>query len=99
MHGVVNGEGCNHFATGTVDVKMDVFAAIFALQVKQLHHNIIGVAGMDIALQKDDSIFEQQVAERQLTLTLIALISMRIGQRMILVIGIQRTLPFGWMPS
>jgi hypothetical protein len=54
---------------------------------------------VDIALQEDDAVFQQQVAERQLTLTLVALVSMRIGQRIILVIGIQRTLPFGWMPA
>ena len=50
---------------------MDVLAAIFALQVEQLHDDFVGVAVVDLALQENDAIFQQQIAQRQLPLPLI----------------------------
>ena len=60
---------------------MNVLLAIFALQVKQLHHHLIGIAGVNLALQEDDAIFQQQIAQRHLPLALVLLIGMRVAQR------------------
>ncbi len=58
---------------------MDVFAPVFALQVQQLHHDVVGVGIVDLALKKHDAVLEQQIAERQLSLTLIALVRVTVG--------------------
>ena len=58
LHSVIDGQRGDDFAAGAVDVKMDVFAAIFALQVEQFHHHVIGIACMDIALQEDDTVLQ-----------------------------------------
>ena len=58
---------------GRVDVEVDVFAAILALQVEQLHHQFVGVAVVDFALQEDDAILQQQIAQRHLALALVVL--------------------------
>ena len=59
---------------------MDVLAAVFALQVQELHHHLVGVAVVDLALQKDDAVLQQQVAQRHLPLALIvAVIDFRIN--------------------
>ncbi len=59
LHRVVNRQRCDDFATGAVDVEMDVLAAIFALKVEQLHYDFIGIAGMNVALQENDAVFQQ----------------------------------------
>ena len=38
---------------------------------KQLHHQLVGVAVVDLALQKDNAVLEQQIAQRHLALALI----------------------------
>jgi hypothetical protein len=38
----------------------------------------IGVSGVDFALQENDTIFQEQITERHLPLTLVALIGLRI---------------------
>ena len=72
---------------------MDVLAAILALQVKQLHDQFVGVASVDLALQKDDPILQQQIPEGHLTLALVALISRRVmdGRK-------TRQIVHGWVP-
>ena len=60
---------------------MDVLAAVFALQVQQLHHHFVGVAVVDFALQEDDAVLQQQIAQRQLPLPLVAGRGIRIGKR------------------
>ncbi len=58
---------------------MNVLAAILALQVQQLHHDFIGIACVYFALQENDTVFKQQVAEGQLSLTLVALVCVRVA--------------------
>ncbi len=58
---------------------MDVFAAIFALQIQQLHHDVVRIGVMDLALEKHNAVFQQQIAERQLALTLVALVRVTVG--------------------
>ena len=58
LHGVIDRQRGDDFAAGAVDVKVDIFAAIFALQVEQFHYDVIGIAGMDIALQEDDTVLQ-----------------------------------------
>ncbi len=58
-------------AARRVDVEVDVLAAILALQVQQLHHQFVGVAVVDLALQEDDAVFQQQIAQRHLPLALV----------------------------
>lgn len=79
LHRVVDRERCCHAPAWRIDVEVNVFAAVFALQIQQLHDQFIGVAGMNFALQKNDAVFQQQVAQCELTLTLIALLSMTTG--------------------
>ncbi len=57
---------------------MDPFAAVFALQVEQLHHQFVGVAVVNLALQQNDAVFQQQVAQSHLPLPLIVAIT-RLG--------------------
>ncbi len=78
MHRVVDGQRRNHVATRTVQVEVDVFAAVLALQIQQLHHDFVGIARVDLALQKHNAIFQQQVTQSQLTLTLITLRCIRV---------------------
>ena len=63
-----------NIAAGRIELEVDVLLAILALQVQQLHHQFVGVASMDLALQEDDAILQQQVAQGKLTLPLDALI-------------------------
>ena len=79
LHRVVDGECRGHAAARRIDVEMDVFATIFALQIQQLHDDIVCVRIVDLTLEKHDAILEQEVAERQLSLTLIALIRVTVG--------------------
>ena len=71
LHRVVDGQGSADAAAGRIDVEVDVLAAVLALQVQKLHHQFVSVAVVDLALQEDDPIFQQQVAQGQLTLALI----------------------------
>ncbi len=64
LHRVVDRQRGGHAAAGRIDVEVDVLAAIFALQVQQLHHQFVGVAVVDFALQEDDAVFQQQIAQR-----------------------------------
>src|SRR5262245_47096886 len=50
---------------------MNVFAAVLALQVQQLHHHFAGVAVVNFSLQQNDPVFQQQIAQRQHSLPLI----------------------------
>ena len=50
---------------------MDVLAAIFALQVEQFHHQLVGVTVEDLPLKKNNAILQQQITQRQLPLALI----------------------------
>jgi hypothetical protein len=50
---------------------MNLLAAIFALQEQELHYKLVGVAVVDLALQEDDPVFQQQIAEGELALPLI----------------------------
>ena len=61
---------------------MNVLAAVLALQVKQLHHQFIGVAGVNLSLQEDDPVLQQQIPQRQLPLPLIALVGVRVEDRL-----------------
>ena len=71
LHRVVDGQRGGDAAAGRIDVEVDVLAAVFALQVEQLHHQFVGVAVVDLALQEDDAVFQQQIAQRHLPLPLI----------------------------
>ena len=74
LHGVVNGQRGADAAAGRIDVEVDVLAAVLALQVQELHHQLVGVAVMDLALEQDDAVLQQQIAQRQLPLPLIVAI-------------------------
>jgi hypothetical protein len=78
LHRVVDRQRRNDFSTGRVDVEVDILAAVLALQVQQLHHHLIGFLGKDVSLEEDDAVFEQQIAQGQLPLSLVRLIRMRI---------------------
>jgi hypothetical protein len=54
---------------------------MFTLEIEQFHHQFIGVTGIDLTLEKNDTVFQQQVAQCQLSLTLVALVGMRIAER------------------
>ena len=47
---------------------------------KQLHHQLVGVAVVDFALQEDHAVFQQQVAQRHLPLALV--IAHRLGRQL-----------------
>ena len=74
LHRVVDGQRGADAAAGRIDVEVDVLAAVLALQVQQLHHQLVGVAVVDLALQQDDAVLQQQIAEGHLPLTLIVAI-------------------------
>lgn len=71
LHHIVNRQSCDHVAARRVEVEIDGFLFVLRLQIKQFHNQLVGVAGVNLALQKDDPVFQQQVAQRHLTLTLI----------------------------
>ena len=71
LHRVVDGQGGADAAARRVDIEVDFLAAILALQVEQLHHQLVGIAVVDLALEKDDTVLQQQIAQRQLPLPLI----------------------------
>ena len=75
LHRVVDGQRGADAAAGRVDVEVDVLAAVLALQVQQLHHQLVGVAVVDLALQEDDAVFQQQIAQRHLPLALVVAIA------------------------
>lgn len=81
LHGVVDRQSRPDFATGGVDIKVDVLAAVFALQVQQFHDDFVGVAGIDFSLEKHNSIFQQQIAQCHLTLALVTLMRMGVKNR------------------
>ncbi len=58
LHGVVDRERRGHAAARRIDIKVNILAAIFALQVQELHHQFVGVAVVNLALQEDDAVFE-----------------------------------------
>ena len=66
-------------AAGRIDVEVDVLAAVLALQVQEFHHQFVGVAVMDLALEEDDAVLQQQIAQRQLPLPLIVAIRRHVG--------------------
>ena len=74
LHRVVDRQRGADAAAGRVDVEVDRLAAVFALQVQQLHHQFVGVAVVNLALQEDDAVLQQQVAQRHLPLALIVAI-------------------------
>ncbi len=78
LHGIVDSQGRNDFATRGIDVEVDVLAAILALQIKEFHHDFVGIAGVNLSLKENDSVFQKEVSQRHLALTLVALVSMRI---------------------
>lgn len=78
LHGVVDGQRRNDFTTRGIDVEVDVFAAILALQIKQLHHHFVGIAGVNLSLEKYDSVLQKKIPQRHLTLALVALVRVRI---------------------
>ena len=74
LHRVVDGQRGADAAARRIDVEVDVLAAVFALQVEQLHHQFVGVAVVDLALQQDDAVLQQQIAEGHLPLPLVVAI-------------------------
>ena len=54
---------------------------VFALQIQELHDQLVGVAVVDLPLKEDDPVFQQQVAKRQMRMTLIIASLPRINQR------------------
>jgi len=66
LHRVVDGQGGANAAARRIDVKVDRLAPVFALQVQELHHQLIGVAVVDFALQENDPVLQQQIPQRQL---------------------------------
>jgi hypothetical protein len=50
---------------------MDVLAAILALQIEQFHDHVIRIRRVNLPLEKHDPVFQQQVPQRQLALTLV----------------------------
>ena len=75
-NGVVNRQGGGHGTARAIDVEVDFLIAILVLQVKQLLDHDIGqeicdgwvAAGLGRAAQKDDAVFQQQIAQRHLPL-------------------------------
>ncbi len=65
-------------AAGRIDVEVNRLAAIFALQVEQLHHQFVGVAVVDLALQQNDPVFQQQITQGHLPLALVIAIGVDI---------------------
>jgi hypothetical protein len=78
LHGVVDCHRRHDISAGRVDIEVDVFAAIFALQIQQLHDDIIRIAGENLSLKKHNAVLQQEIAQRQLALPLVRLIRMRI---------------------
>ena len=70
LHRIVNGHRCDHVATGRVQVKVNIFFLVFALQVKQFHNKFVCVPCVDLALKENDSVFQQQVTQGHLALAL-----------------------------
>ena len=77
VHGVVDRHRGSDASTRRVDVEVNFFAFVFTLQVQQLHHQLVGVAVINLALQKHDAVLQQQITQRHLTLTLIVLVRVR----------------------
>ena len=71
LHRVVDGQRGADAAAGRIDVEMDVLAAVLALQVQELHHQLVGVAVVDLALEQNDPVLQQQVAQGHLPLPLV----------------------------
>jgi hypothetical protein len=69
LHCVVNGESRGDRATGRVDVKVNVLMPVFRLQIQQFHHDQVGRGIVDDAVQKHNTVFQEQVANAHLTLT------------------------------
>ncbi len=82
LHRVVDRHRRGDAAAGRIDIEVDVLAAILALQVQQLHDHFVRIAIVDFALQQDDPIFQQQIAEGQLPLPLIVAVGqLRVDRR------------------
>ena len=66
---------------GEFKIEVDVLAAILALQVQQLHHDFVGIARVDLTLEKHNAVLQQQIAQGQLPLPLVRLVGIRIHDR------------------
>src|SRR2546421_309900 len=76
------GPGAADAAAGAVDVEADPLASVLELEVEQLHHGHVGRAVVDDALQEDDAVLEQEVAQRHLPLPRVVAIALepRLGE-------------------
>src|SRR5690606_10924063 len=48
LHCVVDGQCRGDAAAGRVNVEVNIFAAVLALQVKELHHEFVGIAVVNL---------------------------------------------------
>ena len=63
LHRVVDGKQGGDVATGAVDVDVDVFVWVFALQVDELRANQVGDRVVDWRAKKDDVVFQHPAVE------------------------------------
>ncbi|MCH7729518.1 MAG: CBS domain-containing protein [Planctomycetes bacterium] len=61
-------------AAWRIQIKVNILAAIFALQVEQFHHQFVGVSRMDFALKKHNAVLQEKISQRQLSLPLVLLV-------------------------
>ncbi len=88
LHDIVDGERGDDVTAGRIEVEVDVFLFVFALEVEQFHNDFVGVSGVDSALQENDSVFKQQVAERHLALALHLLVGIGVQDwRMVVILS------------
>ena len=66
IHRVVDGHCCRDTTAGRIDVELDVFPLVLALQIKQLHDQLVSIPIVDLTLQEHDSVLQQQIAQRHL---------------------------------
>jgi len=78
LHRVVDSECRDDFTTRRVEIEVNVLATILALQEQKLHDNFVRVTRIDFALKENDSVLQKQISQRHLTLSLVALVSVRI---------------------
>ena len=56
LHSVVNSHTGSDGTTGAVDIKVDIFIGVLALQIKELGHDERGSGVVDLLTQHDDPV-------------------------------------------
>ena len=71
LHRVVDRERGGHAAARRVNIEINIFTAIDALEIEQFHNQFVGGPAGNFTLQKDDAVVQKQIADRHIALTLV----------------------------